>query len=1048
MKRGLIIGIIALITILGQSLQSQSGSAFIDPELISAMQKETGPFEVVVTFKGDGPLTTSQIEFLKEIGIKVGLYFQSLPIAGVLATADQVNLLAQNPDVLSVFLNKELVFYNNGARAITGVDRLRTDSNIISRNNGFPISGKGVGVLVNDSGIDATHPDLKFGTKVVQNVMAQTNLRALSSLGPVIYVENVPNTDNNSGHGTHVAGTVAGTGAVSQGKYEGVAPGAHLIGYGSGGALLILDGIGGFDYAITHQFTYNIRVVTNSWGSSGSFNPVHPINIASKKAYDRGIVVTFAAGNSGPAPGTMNPYSLAPWVISVAAGNKQGGLADFSSRGIEGGGGSFTLDGQTWFWENRPTVVAPGVNIVSCMAVSPLGLLGVTTDYAPYYTVMSGTSMATPHVAGIVALMLEANPSLLPSQVKQILQSTATNMPGRKPFEVGAGYVNAYSAVLQALSLKYGINMNGFGKSLNLNRNFNSSVNIQKTTQNFTIPFNPATTSSNRYNFNVPPGITELLVQINARGLFGATGNPINLVLIDPDGKEYSSGITLLFAINYARAVSVTSPKPGTWTVELRGLRGTTANPIGVAFPENISGTITFTSISGFSGLSDISGHPYENAIKLAVSRRLIDGYPDGTFKPNQYLTRMELAEYLMMGRGIRQYLPIFSGPSFSDVPSDKLLFAESVTARGASLYDTLQIFRGVMLPTGDGTFSPNNYVTRLDLVYSLVQSLGLQKQAEELSQKLGSAQPVYYQEFTGSLVIGTAGLVVSRGNDYVDINFTSKGSAFKIDATLTPTSGLAVDLDFELRDSQGRVIASSATASATERIIASIQGGKQYTFRVIGWINGPTNFKITSTQFVTDPNDANNVDGETIIVMHPQGARIPIVDLPLVPPELRGYVKLAYDLGIIKDYGLVLEQGTNLLKAFFNPFNPVTRGYYALSVTGTYAQQTTFKLTQTQDISNNNSIEPLPLKFKLEQNYPNPFNPATTIEFEIPEPGKVKLEVFNSIGQRVETLVDEFKPAGKYRVTFNAGNLPSGVYFYRLESGKNSAVRKMILVK
>lgn len=104
---------ILLFTFLNSSLfgQSPTGVAFIDPELISAMHNESGPFEVIVTFKGDGSLTNSQIEFLKDVGIKVGLYFQALPIAGVIATAEQINLIAQNPDVLSVFLNKKLELY-------------------------------------------------------------------------------------------------------------------------------------------------------------------------------------------------------------------------------------------------------------------------------------------------------------------------------------------------------------------------------------------------------------------------------------------------------------------------------------------------------------------------------------------------------------------------------------------------------------------------------------------------------------------------------------------------------------------------------------------------------------------------------------------------------------------------------------------------------------------------------------------------------------------------------------------------------------------------
>ena len=325
---------------------------------------------------------------------------------------------------------------------------------------GLPVTGKGIGVVINDSGVDGTHRDLKFGSHLVQNVLGSTNLNALdATLLPVTYVENVPNTDSSSGHGTHVAGIVGGTGEMSGGKYEGVAPGANLIGYGSGAAVAMLDTIGGFDYALTHQQEYNIRVITNSWGDTGDagtdFDPYNPINIATKKLYDRGIVTVFSAGNSGPDAKTISGnYKKAPWVVTAAAGDKSGKLADFSSRCEEGRGGTVTVDGQTWNWVDQPTVTSPGVDIISTRVISPLVALGATADaeyiepaYLPYYTTMSGTSMAAPHVAGIIALMLEANPLLSPTEVKSILEKTATSMPEYGAWEVGAGYVNAYKAV-------------------------------------------------------------------------------------------------------------------------------------------------------------------------------------------------------------------------------------------------------------------------------------------------------------------------------------------------------------------------------------------------------------------------------------------------------------------------------------------------------------------------------------------------------------------------------------------------------------------------
>ena len=413
-----------------------------------------GPFEtttVVVTFDTDGPLTAEQTAALTGLGVTSGMTFQSLPIAGVQATAAQVAAIAGLDGVVSVWPNHELAYSNAESTALTGVDDARTDGDFRRENGGLPVSGRGVGVVVNDSGVDGLHKDVEYGRNLVQNVLGTTNLNAYLGLLPITYVEDQPSTDTNSGHGTHVAATVGGTGAQSGGLHEGVAPGADLVGYGSGGVLLVLDGIGGIDYALTQQFRYGIRVVTNSWGSSGRFDPAHPIVQATYRAYQRGISVLFAAGNEGPGADTHNPYAQAPWVISVAAGNKDGAtLADFSSRGVDGESATFTMpDGTEWTYRNEPTITAPGVDVISaCAAGSPICALGIQPDN-PFYTQISGTSMATPHVAGIVALMLEADPSLQPLDVIRVLRETATPLD-YEAWEAGAGYVNAYAAVAEA----------------------------------------------------------------------------------------------------------------------------------------------------------------------------------------------------------------------------------------------------------------------------------------------------------------------------------------------------------------------------------------------------------------------------------------------------------------------------------------------------------------------------------------------------------------------------------------------------------------------
>lgn len=409
---------------------------------------------IVVSYDQAGPADAADLNALRALGITGGMRFKALPMIGALATPAQIRALARRSDIVSIFPDRTLRYYNAEARQLSRVTEAQAHPEAFGRST--PYLGAGVTILINDSGIDATHADLQFGDHVVQNVQAVLNLSSVLTFLPPTLLENQPTTDLNSGHGTHCAGTLGGTGARSGGQYAGVAPEADLVGYGSGAAISILDALGGFDYAIANQnaFASPIRVISNSWGTSGDFDPTDPINIASYEAYKRNMVVAFAAGNDGPGNDTHNPYAQAPWVISVAAADKSKALADFSSRGNPGESGTFQMaDGTTWTYRNEPTIAATGVGVVSTRALTNFVANGATSDlaipfeYVPYYTMISGTSMATPHVAGIAALVLEADPSLSAGEVRDILVGTASAMPGRAVHEVGAGHVDAYEAL-------------------------------------------------------------------------------------------------------------------------------------------------------------------------------------------------------------------------------------------------------------------------------------------------------------------------------------------------------------------------------------------------------------------------------------------------------------------------------------------------------------------------------------------------------------------------------------------------------------------------
>jgi len=433
----------------------------VDPVLSGqlALAGAADPIEVLVTYDS---LTSGDAVAAAVRATGAGIIrFKHLPIVAAVATPAQITQLSNVSGVVSLYANRQLKYF-----LAESVPSIRAN---LAHVAGY--TGKGIGVAILDSGVDGLYnPDLPYPTHVVQNVKFAGSMEDLMSPDPTpvaadLFIENVPNTDVTGGHGTHVAGIVAGTGAGSGGKYAGVAPGANIVGVSAGETIVIFWALAGFDWIIDNAAKYNIKVVNNSWGTSGgSFDPNDPTNVATKEVYKAGISVVFAAGNDGPGENTLNPYSAAPWVFSVAAGCKTvspdptnsaslcaGGasmLADFSSRGIRGDA------------LYHPDITAPGALIVSARASTgtPINALNAPDDaltcaiptlYLPYYTCMSGTSMATPHVVGTIALMQEAaRGKLTPDQVYRALTRTARPMTGYALWEAGAGYLDAYNAVM------------------------------------------------------------------------------------------------------------------------------------------------------------------------------------------------------------------------------------------------------------------------------------------------------------------------------------------------------------------------------------------------------------------------------------------------------------------------------------------------------------------------------------------------------------------------------------------------------------------------
>jgi serine protease AprX len=698
---------------------------------------------------GTSGLNATHLAALTAAGITRGFTLQNLGMVAAPATAGQVRALAGNAAVRSIWANDQLTYLNNQTRVLTGVDRMRTDPEFIQLNGGVPVTGKGnFALLINDSGIDGTHADVHYPEHVIQNVLSVTDSNTLVGFSSPLFVENVPDTDTNVGHGTHCAGIAAGTGAASGGLYAGVAPGTNLIGYGSGAVLFILNALGGFEYTLANQARYNIRIVSNSWGGTGAFNPDDPVAIASKQAHDRGIVVVFAAGNSGPGKDTMNPYAKAPWVIGVAAGTKEGGLASFSSRGVP-------KSQRAANDYNAPTLTAPGTgrefasdsgkftsDVVSTRSKTNIFANGTTNDselptqYLPYYTEISGTSMATPFVAGSVALLLAADPTLAPDDVKTILTQTVSQMPGFSEFESGAGYIDVFAAVDKVFhrAKAYG----SYSGPMDL-QPFNLQLSTSTAAQAaFHIDYTPAALpgpgSANSTTFTVAAGISilDVFATIND-ALQTGNGNTIGILLTDPNGAKYSSGIMIPILDAPSREVVVNNPVPGQWLLEVRGVRGLTAIPevslptSGAALPGPVDGTI-LQQVIHFPVISDIQGDPAQAEIEYALRNRMMDVANDGLFYPQSQVTRSSLATILSHNTALRQSLA--DSPLYGDLTGAAEAMAEAVTASGSTLRDYDFTPAGMVAASGS-TFGPLGTVTRTDIAVALVKALGLDAAAQ-----------------------------------------------------------------------------------------------------------------------------------------------------------------------------------------------------------------------------------------------------------------------------------------------------------------------------
>jgi subtilisin family serine protease len=449
---------------------------------------------------------TTEISWLNESPRFIGL-----------VTPEEMDRLVRDPAVsfvepdypLTYFASESTVATN--ARSLssagTGVwsfnSTLGTMGGLVSDIPGVtdPITGKGVVVAIIDGGIDTTHRDLggwdcidwapyePCESRIIENVKTDPTL----GLGIEQYL-GLPTTDFSSGHGTHIAGTIAGNAYMSRdsapdvarygsdGHVFGIAPEASLVGVSNGEVVWAGLSTAALQWTLDNTQELGIKVSSNSWGCLGgcAYSPGSAVAQTVKELYKAGVVVTFATGNDGGGSdgSSFSGNAQNPYALGVANyDDSTNSLASGSSRG--NGANAVLPDPATWDPANeaatasqggfrRPDVAAPGTSIYATASLTggvasgtPRADLadvlgGASTGFVQYRS-MSGTSMATPHVSGVAALLFDACPTAAPLDVMRAIMAGAN--PGLiashpNAWETGYGALDARAAIDWLLDLE------------------------------------------------------------------------------------------------------------------------------------------------------------------------------------------------------------------------------------------------------------------------------------------------------------------------------------------------------------------------------------------------------------------------------------------------------------------------------------------------------------------------------------------------------------------------------------------------------------------
>jgi serine protease AprX len=425
----------------------------VSSDLLDLVQNAQPGDRVNVILQSDGGWTSFGLDqLLADLNVGSNAAYRNFNMRAVNMGLADVLTVAANSGVSYISLDRPTAMTGH-VTSTTGADAVRNNNS-----GSTTLDGSGIGIAVLDSGMYAAHKSFLDSAGNSRIVVSKD----FTGEG---------RTDDPFGHGSHVASIAAGNGRISNSAYLGIAPAANLINLrvlnanGTGSTSILLSAL---DWVLSNRSTYNIRVVNLSLGAAAIDSyKVDPACKAVRKLVNAGVVVIAAAGNDGKDSSGKKIYGQIhspgdePSAITVGAANSFGtdsrsddGITTYSSRGPTRG--FWTDSNNVRHYDNlvKPDLVAPGNKIIDAEAPGNVIVTqhpeldaGVSNADNRKMMYMSGTSMATPAVAGAAALVLQANPNLTPNLVKMILMYTAQPLRGFNMLEQGTGQLNIEGAV-------------------------------------------------------------------------------------------------------------------------------------------------------------------------------------------------------------------------------------------------------------------------------------------------------------------------------------------------------------------------------------------------------------------------------------------------------------------------------------------------------------------------------------------------------------------------------------------------------------------------